>query len=225
MLDFLFNYQETSMSKPITTTKPTTDAFEPSAIAAAVNTVGTQELDLTQLALTNGQNFGQLAAVKRVITTIPARKPNGQQFVRTRPGAEWQLQALTLSLKDDGEVYFVHPDLYGELSEEVRPKMLYVYVTRDGSLGLWPVNLPSEDGRLDTWSQSAHTAAKMAQDAWIRLVSNRTVGAYEVRQAVALTDEPVWPDLTMREILNLAFRDKLITSLEHPIVKSLRGAV
>lgn len=146
-----------------------------------------------------------------------------QQFFRVRAGAEWSMQALTLSLKDEGETYFVHPELYAELANEVRVKLLYLYVTRDGSPGLWPVNMPGDDGRLDTWSQSAHSAAGIAQSSWIRLQANRTVGAYEVRAAAALNDEPVWPDLTMREILNLAFRDKLITSTDHPIVKNLRG--
>lgn len=179
------------------------------------------DLDLTKLALT--QNFTQLAGVKRIITTVPVRKPSPQQFFRVRAGAEWSMQALTLSLKDEGETYFVHPELYAELASEVRVKLLYLYVTRDGSPGLWPVNMPGDDGRLDTWSQSAHSAAGIAQSSWIRLQAIRTVGAYEVRAAAALNDEPVWPDLTMREILNLAFRDKLITSTDHPIVKNLRG--
>jgi hypothetical protein len=192
------------------------DLFETLAASGLGN-----DLDLTQLALS--QNFSALAGVKRVITTVPARKPSNQQFVRVRPGAEWCIQALTLALKDDGEVYFVHPNLYAELAQEVRPKLLYLYATRDGSVGLWPVNMPGEDGRLDAWSQSAHTAASLAKTSWIRLVANRTVGAYEVRQAANLVEEPVWPDLTMREILNLAFRDKLITSLTHPIIKGLRG--
>jgi len=38
-------------------------------------------------------------------------------------------------------------------------------------------------------------------------------------------DEPTWPELSMREILSLAFRDKLITSLDHPIVRGLRGEI
>jgi hypothetical protein len=202
---------------------PEADAFDAAVLGAPATVCLSDEPDLTKLALS--QNFAQLAGVKRVITTVPARKPSNQQFIRVRPGTEWSIQALTLSLKDDGEVYFVHPQLYAELAQEVRPKLLYLYVTRDGSVGLWPVNTPGDDGRLDAWSQSAHTAAKLAQTSWIRLVANRTVGAYEVRQAANLTDEPVWPELTMREILNLAFRDKLITSLDHPIIKGLRGEV
>lgn len=210
-------------SRPTSTAMPGANAPDTVPLTPPAASGLGDDLDLTKLALS--QNFAQLAGVKRVITTVPARKPSNQQFIRVRPGAEWSIQALTLSLKDDGEVYFVHPHLYGELAQEVRPKLLYLYVTRDGSAGLWPVNTPGDDGRLDAWSQSAHTAAKLAQSSWIRMVANRTVGAYEVRQAANLVEEPVWPDLSMREILSLAFRDKLITSLDHPIIKSLRGEV
>ncbi|MDP2073392.1 hypothetical protein [Hydrogenophaga sp.] len=178
-------------------------------------------LDLTALRLP--QNFGAVAGVKKVITTVPVRKPGNQTFVRVHPAAEWQLSALILQLKEDGECYFVHPSLAPELAQEVRAKQLYTYVGRDGNVALWPVNLPGEDGRLDQWSQSAHTAAQMAQASWIRMVANRPVGAYDVYEAPNLSDEPTWPELSFKEVLNLAFKDRLITALDHPIVKRLRG--
>ncbi len=206
--------------------QPSADATD-GAIAAAMaapTSVGLNtDLDLTKLTLT--QNFSQLAGVKKVITTVPARKPNKQLWLRVRSGAEWQVQVLTLTMQDTGDVYFVHPDLYGELADDVRPMMLYLYITRDGTLCLWPVSLPSEDGRLNPWAQSAHTAAKAAQLGWVKVVSSQSLGAYEIRVPTAKMDEPTWPDLSMREILNLAFRDKLITSLDHPIVRGLRGEI
>lgn len=180
-------------------------------------------LDLTSLRLP--QNFGASAGVKKVITTVPVRKPGNQTFVRVHPGADWSMAALILQLKEDGECYFVMPTLAGDLAQEVRAKQLYTYVGRDGNVALWPVNLPGDDGRLDQWSQSAHSAAEMAKTSWVRLVANRHVGAYDVYEAPNVSDEPVWPELTFREVLNLAFKDRLITSLDHPIVKRLRGEI
>lgn len=200
-----------------------TDAAIAAAMAAPVSVGMSADLDLTKLTLT--QNFSQLAGVKKVITTVPTRKPNKQLWLRVRSGAEWQVQVLTLTMQDTGDVYFVHPDLYGELADDVRPMMLYLYITRDGTLCLWPVSLPSEDGRLNPWAQSAHTAAKAAQLGWVKVVSSQSLGAYEIRVPTAKMDEPTWPDLSMREILNLAFRDKLIASLDHPIVRGLRGEI
>ncbi|RXZ43127.1 hypothetical protein EBB06_10930 [Crenobacter cavernae] len=178
-------------------------------------------LDLAALRLP--QDYGAVAGVKKLITTVPARKPGNQTFIRVRPGEEWRMPAAILQLRDDGECYLVLPQLVAELAQEVRPKLLYTGVTRDGNPFLWPVNLPGEDGRLDAWSQSAHTAAGIAEGRWIRLVANRTVGAYDVMEATNLSDEPTWPELTFRELVNLAFRDKLIDNLEHPIVRRLRG--
>jgi hypothetical protein len=35
--------------------------------------------------------------------------------------------------------------------------------------------------------------------------------------------EPVWPDLSFQELIKIAYRDRMITSLEHPVVRRLRG--
>jgi hypothetical protein len=200
-----------------------TDADAFGAVLPAFQMGSAEQLDLTALCLP--QNFGTVSGVKKVLTTVPVRKPSNQAFVRVHPSDEWRQSALILQLKEDGDCYFVHPSLYGELAAEVRPKMLYTYVTRDGNVALWPVNLPGEDGRLDTWSQSAHEGARRAETAWVRLVANRANGAYDIYEASSLTEEPAWPEKSFKEILSLAFKDRLIVSLDHPIVKRLRGEI
>jgi hypothetical protein len=182
-------------------------------------TLGGYDLEAMRLP----QNFGGIAGVKKVLTTVPCRKPSNQIFVRVHPDEAWSMTAAVLQLKEDGECYLVLPELYVELAQEVRPKMLYTGMTRDGNPFLWPVNMPGEDGRLDSWSQSAHTAANLAKKSWVRLVANRTVGAYDVMQATNLAEEPAWPELTFGELINLAFRDKVIDSTDHVIVRRLRG--
>lgn len=199
---------------------------KPDALSAALSTAAstaTAGIDLNAMRLT--QNFGASAGVKKIITTIPVRKPSNQAFVRVRTGDEWRMPVAVLQLKDDGECYLVMPQLFGELAQEARPKMLYTGVTRDGNLFLWPINMPGEDGRLDAWSQSAHSAAQMAETSWVRLVANRTVGAYDVMEATNLLEEPSWSELTFGEMVNLGFKGKVIDSLDHPIVKRLRGEI
>ena len=36
--------------------------------------------------------------------------------------------------------------------------------------------------------------------------------------------DPDWPELSFAEIFRIAFKDRLINSLDHPVVKRLRGA-
>jgi hypothetical protein len=36
-------------------------------------------------------------------------------------------------------------------------------------------------------------------------------------------EEPVWPEEPFNELLRIAFRDRIISSPDHPVVKRLRG--
>jgi hypothetical protein len=45
----------------------------------------------------------------------------------------------------------------------------------------------------------------------------------EVAPAELRAVEPSWPQMTFEEILNTAFEDKSIDSLNHPVIRSIRG--
>ena len=62
----------------------------------------------------------------------------------------------------------------------------------------------------------------MAMDTWVRVKANMSLGAYEISAAGEMAD-PVWPDLSFQELLRIAFRDRMITALDHPVIKRLRG--
>jgi hypothetical protein len=50
-----------------------------------------------------------------------------------------------------------------------------------------------------------------------------SAGAYVVYEAAGNIPDPEWPDLTFKEIVGLAFKDRVVSSLDHPLVKRLRG--
>ena len=62
----------------------------------------------------------------------------------------------------------------------------------------------------------------MAMRQWVRVVANRAASAYDVYFSDHAAD-PVWPQLTMTELLKLAFKDFYIDSPSHPILQQLRG--
>jgi hypothetical protein len=41
--------------------------------------------------------------------------------------------------------------------------------------------------------------------------------------AESTMSEPVWPEASFQDLVKLAFRDRLITKLDHPVIKRLRG--
>ena len=55
--------------------------------------------------------------------------------------------------------------------------------------------------------------------------ANMGLGAYKFSAAAGITDEPKWPKLLMNEILEIAFKNKIIDRLDHFVLKQLRGEV
>jgi hypothetical protein len=177
--------------------------------------------DLGNLRLS--QSFTETAGVKKLLTTVPVRKPNPQDWVRVHPGSEYRENFPLIELKDEREEYVVAATLVPELVGEFVSKTLYTTVNRQGVVSLWPVRLPDPDGREMEWHRSAREAAELAMNRWVRCKANRSLGAYDIFQAEACIAEPAWPDLTFQQIIRIAFRDRLITSMDHPVIKRLRG--
>lgn len=171
------------------------------------------------------QNFADAVGVKRALLTIPVRKPGRQDFVRVNPDEGYRLETAVLELKDERETYLVDPGLWAELPGEIVPKVLFTAQNRQGVLFLWPIRLPGEDGRHDEWNRSALEAADLAQTQWVRVAANMGLGAYEVYTATGDLPKPEWPETDFREILRVAFKDRFITSMDHPAVRRLRGAL
>jgi hypothetical protein len=103
------------------------------------------------------------------------------------------------------------------------PRILFTGITRQGILFLWPIRLPGQGGRVDSWNRSALDAALLAEDRWIRMAPNMSLGAYDVFQATGNLPEPEWPEISFRDILEIAFKDHLINDFNHPVLKRLRG--
>jgi hypothetical protein len=173
---------------------------------------------------------GDLSAamgVRKALLTVPVRKPDKSWFVRTHPDESYRLQTAVIELKEDRETYLVTQNLWPELAAEstFSPRALFIGINRQGVVFLWPVRLPGSDGKLDDWSRSALEAADMARSAWVRVTANMGLGAYDVYEATAPLPDPEWPDTPFRELLRVAFRGRLIDSLEHPVLLRLRGEV
>jgi hypothetical protein len=177
--------------------------------------------DPTRLRLS--QNFAESVGVKKALLTIPVRKPGRQDFIRVHPDESYRLETAVLELKEERETYLVASELWPELAGEIVPKVLFTSLSRQGVLTLWPIRLPGEEGRHDEWNRSALEAAKIAQTRWIRLAANMALGAYEVYQAIGDLPAPEWPEVEFQEMLRIAFRDHFIDSLDHPVVRRLRG--
>jgi len=183
----------------------------------------TDSFDVDSLRLS--QDFASSIGVKKLLTTVSVKKPNPQAYVRVHPDEAFRLPTAVLELKEDKELYLVARELWDELGEEIIPKMLYAAITRQGDPFIWPIRMPGEDGRLDPWNQSAHEAAQMAMEKWVRVKSNRSLGAYNVFESSVPLPEPTWPETRFNELLKIAFKERCIENHDHPVLRGLRGEI
>lgn len=172
-------------------------------------------------------NFAEGLGVKKVISTIPCRKPSKSEWFMVRSGEEWRLQTAILEVESgiDRATYLVSPHLRSDLHGEISPAIVLTCTNRQGDLFLWRVKLPGPDGRTNTWTESAIRIADAAQRTWCRMVADTSNGHYTHYEPMVELPPPEWPELSFQEILRIAFKDKLVDSIDHPVVQQLRGAV
>ncbi len=207
------------------TAKPhivTDTAVETSAPAA--HATPPDPFDLANLRIS--PNFAEAAGVRKLLRTVPVRKPHRQEFIRVHANPTFRGDFAQIELKEDRELYLVAgPELMVALVNEITHVSIFTAINRQGVTFLWPVPLPRPDGKEIIWHTSAREAAREATDKWVKVAANMGLGAYDITVAEGIRTEPNWPDANFQELIRIAYRDRLITSLDHPVVKRLNGLV
>lgn len=170
------------------------------------------------------------SGVKKVITSVPVKKPNKHTFIRilTREDTSpFTVDMDILELKDgiNNETYFINPEIVQDITTDFVLKRLYVCIDRQNNIFVWPIRLPDELGKLDEWNKSAHEGAKNAIKSWIRISANKSLGRYDIFEALGNISAPIWPNLTFEEIIEKAIIGKTVDTLDHPILKTINGEI
>ena len=182
---------------------------------------GLEGFDLESLRVS--QDFVKDSGVKKLLTTVPVRKPNRQDFVRVHHDSSYVLDTMLLNLKEERETYLVAPSFREEIPQELTHTRLALATNRQKVLFLWQLRLPGSSGKTDAWSMSALEAYEEAKKNWVRISANMSLGAYEIYEALGNLSDPEWPDESMDEIVRIAFRNSFIDSYDHPVLRRLRG--
>ena len=170
-------------------------------------------------------NYGATLGVKKLLTNVLVGRPKKASFFRTHTADEMTFPAMILENKEARESYVVVPEVAQEISELVRPIMLHAAIDRQNNVLLIPVPLPGEDGTRNPWHESLAQAVEHAKLKWIRITANMHAGGYDVYEAEGELPEPEWPAHDIDALIQVAFRGKIITSLDHPVVQSLLGKI
>ena len=164
--------------------------------------------------------------VVELLVNVACRKPRPTEFFRASDDPEMSRACYVLIDKEDmNETYFVMPDARPHLFEHLKPVLLVTCVNRQHVPFLWPISLPdpgTNSGRQSRWGSSALEAMETAKVFWTKMVAGQ--GFYRVFKAENPNlPSPQFPDRPFLELLSVAFKDRLISGADHPIVRRLRG--
>ena len=184
----------------------------------------TIDFDLDSLRLK--QDFSETLGIQKVLSHVPVRKPNKTNFIRVHPGEDYRMDVGIVEMKEERETFLVTPAMMSEpgIYELVVPARLVTYITRQGVLALWPLKL-EKDGKLNPWHESALEAAQLAEDKWVSVRADMSLGAYQIFLAKAELPEPEWPEHTFSELVRLGFKGLIVDSPDHPLIQQLTGAI
>jgi hypothetical protein len=164
--------------------------------------------------------------IEKVTLTVPVRKPTRAEFFRVHPDDEYVVDCWILEREQgfDRQAWWVDGrELLTELVDDAKKVRLFTCINKRGAVFLWAVRLPTLDGGGNQWYASALSAAELAKTSWLKLRSSRDIGSYEGYKAEGDLGDPAWPNKTLEELIRVAFKDRVIDSLDHIVIQELRG--
>jgi hypothetical protein len=167
---------------------------------------------------------------KEDLITVPVYcPPPSSEFIRVRDDDGYWIECMTLDYAPENgrrETYFIATELMNllppEIQSEVKWSRLYTAIIRRGNVTfLWRIKVyDSGPGGLST--KTALVCAEKAKRLWTR-VSWQDRKGYAPYEAPGDFGEPQWTEHTFEELLDKAFQDTYIDSLEHPAIRDLMG--
>jgi len=153
-------------------------------------------------------------------TNIPIKKPGNKNFFRVHPDPSYRLYDVPVFEEEGGDIYLPELELPDDLLEFVTHMNLFTAISHRGKLFVWKFKATDT-----SWLHSNLRVSRRAVDEWIRIKADFETGGYNVFPAPEplRNKKPVFPTMSPEEIFTMAFDSRRITSVEHPLIRSLRG--
>jgi hypothetical protein len=194
------------------------------ANSSAANAAYSPALDAEKYRI--DQDFAAHMQARKTTVAVSVQKPDRQHWIYIHPDRSWRMAVGVLEDKANRRTYVVEPRIVPEVTEDLVPKLLVAYVTRQGTPYLWPIRMPDEDGRLDSYSESALVIIEQYAAQWIRVLSNQSDRRYDVLETPKIDlPQPKWPEGGFSWMFDTAFKNRVIQDLNHPLLQTLRGGL
>lgn len=176
-------------------------------------------------ALRIGTSTASAVTSAEVLTHVPVRRGKKQEYFRINPDPSTQLLTNTYEDKEDREIYLVAPEMWPYMVGDMTATQLHTAVSRQGVVSIFPLKIPTEGESASPWHDTARQAVELAKESWVRLSADMALGAYRIHKAEGELGEPKWPEKSFGELLEVAFKGKVIDHESHPVIQRLRGRI
>lgn len=169
------------------------------------------------------QNYAD-GDLPETLTAIIVGKPPKKEYVRFTADPKYILRGAH-TLDDGDDKHLVHRTLCAHeyLRDDLVRADLFLGITEEGRVFFGSVPTPGEDGTRYAAHESLYQAVRLAQAGWRRIRWSMTLKQYVALPACGQIPEPKWPTMPLTELLKIAFRGRMITTLDHPVVRKLQG--
>jgi hypothetical protein len=165
------------------------------------------------------------------LVRISVSKPRKNVFFRVHPEPEYAAKITIIEYAEEGvigsDLYFVAPipglaaEAHAAADKAAKSVTLFTCMTRAGTVFLMPCTNPT-GGHGDAWHVSALRVAELAKTKWLKRTTQG--GAYVPVVAKVDIPEPNWPADSLEDLMRKGFGDDhVITSAQHPVLKTLAG--
>ena len=188
-----------------------------------VNVKKPGSLELSKFRIT--QSYGGTLGSKKLVTHVPVGKPSKEKFFQASDSDERSIDVYLYEDKTESTFHLVSPEVSDILDGLVRAVTLHLAIDRADNPFLIPVPFPAENGQRNPWHQSLLNGVEHARTKWVRVQSDKSVGVYQIHEAQGDLPAPNWPELSLDELVNIAFAGRVINDLEHPKVQTALGRI
>lgn len=156
---------------------------------------------------------------------IPVRYPLEGEIVRCAPESTLFAPGwYTLADPATGEVYLISRNAWRRTSLEFLdaycvPIGFALAVSSQANSFIWPY-LSNFGGDL-----AAEPAIEEARNSWVCLNIDKQPREYHVTRQTGTFTKPKWPRLKQNDVIDIAFGNREIGSLDHPVMKRILGEV
>jgi hypothetical protein len=165
------------------------------------------------------QNYEDQIEAEDLLLNVAVRRPKKLEWIRVHP--DHRMGPVALLEDDEEKLYALKKHVHSAVHEEAKVVTLRQCITSTKVSFIWHVPCVQRDGSDWPAWQGQRAAVEIAEGSWIRLIWQNEGKSYKVRQGKADFGEPAWPSQSFDALVDIAFKGRIVDSLDHPVVQRL----